>query len=75
MQNSNESLEEVRNITRVEFEPLGNGSFRWNLFAEQGRIHSELGRNDDLVRILTTTAMFCTCPDFEESDENTIEPR
>ncbi|MGE0105127.1 MAG: hypothetical protein AB7G12_12825 [Thermoanaerobaculia bacterium] len=59
----------VKNITRVEFEPLGNGSYRWNLFAGDARIHSEVGRDRDLERIFATTLMMCTCPDFEPHDE------
>jgi hypothetical protein len=55
--------ETAGDITRIEFEPLGTGAFRWNLFAGDARIHSEIGRPETLEAIFATTAALCTCPD------------
>jgi hypothetical protein len=60
----------VEDITRIEFEPLGNGSFRWNLFAGSVRVHPEIGRRETLEMMVKTTVVLCTCPNaaIEESD-------
>lgn len=62
---SSESIDQETacpDITRCEFEPLGNGTFRWNLFAGNIRVHSELSRPETLEAIFKTTLVLCTCP-------------
>lgn len=50
----------VENITRIEFEPLGNGRFRWRLWAGSRLTHDEISRPDTLDAMLLTTKLLCT---------------
>lgn len=63
-----EDSNEMKTITRIEFEILGGGRFRWNLFADEGtetyRVHSEVSHPETIEAIFQTTALLCTAPDL-----------
>ena len=47
-------------ITRIEFEPTGDGRFRWRLWSGTHLTHDELSRPDTIDAMLETTKMLCT---------------
>lgn len=46
-------------ITRIEFEPLGDGRFRWRLWAGDRLTHDEMSRADTVDAMLETTKILC----------------
>lgn len=52
----------VDDITKIVFEPLGNGRFRWTLWSNDTLYHTEIGYPEDLEAMIFTTAIFCGGP-------------
>lgn len=47
-------------ITRIEFEPLGDGRFRWRLWAGTRLTHDEVSRPETIEAMFETTRLICT---------------
>ena len=47
-------------ITRIDFEPLGDGRFRWRLWAGDRLTHDEFSQPDTVDAMFETTRLLCT---------------
>lgn len=63
----------TREITRIEFEPMPGGRFRWTLWSGDVMNHREIGGPETLKPILDTTALFCGEVNYEKVQEDLDE--
>lgn len=48
-----------RDVTRIEFEPLGAGLFGWSVWSDDVLMHRETGRPGNLRTLLDVTGLLC----------------
>jgi hypothetical protein len=63
----------IQPITRIQFEPLANGRFRWRVWAGGKLVHDELSTPDSVDAIMLETKLLCTDVGPGESHAEEIE--